>query len=103
VEPEAPPPAREPELVSARPSAVELLAQRVGYLDSGHLSELGLSQRAIEAVWRDCVVVNLPSFSRPLVPVPAFLALMEGNTYCDRCADRVTPGRAQRHTSRAHG
>jgi hypothetical protein len=87
--------------VTERPSAVELLAQGVGYLDSGHLKELGLSQRAIEAVWRDTPVVNLPGFSRPLVSVDAFRALMAGNTYCDRCADRVHPGRSQRHNARA--
>lgn len=75
--------------MSPRPSAAELLAQGTGLLDSGHLRELGLSERAIEAVWRDAVVVDLPSFGRPLVPVEAYLALIAGNTYCDRCGDRV--------------
>jgi hypothetical protein len=79
--------------LSARPSAVELLAQGTGLLDSGHLRELGLSERAIEAVWRDTVVVVLPSFGRPLVPVEAYVALIAGNTYCDRCGNRVRPSR----------
>jgi hypothetical protein len=80
--------------VSARPSAVELLAQCTGFLDSGHLRELGLSERAIQAVWRDCPVVYLPGFGRPLIPVEAFVTFIAGNTYCDRCGDRVRPPRA---------
>jgi hypothetical protein len=87
---------------TTRRSAVELLAQGTGLLDSTHLHELGLSERAIQAVWKNTTVVELPDFVRPLVPVEAYLALIAGHTYCDRCADRVRPGRTQRrHTSRA--
>ena len=56
------------ETAATRRSAVELLAQGVGLLDSGHFRELGLSQRAIEAVWRNVPVVEFPDFARPLVP-----------------------------------
>ena len=87
--------------VSARLSAAELLAQGTGFLDSGHLQELGFSEKAIKAVWRDAPAVRLPTFTRPLVKVEAFQALIAGSTYCDRCADRVRPTRRRRRpTSR---
>ena len=89
--------------VSNRRSAVELLAQQTGLLDSTHLRELGLSQRATEAVWRNEPVVQLPDFGRPLVPVEAYLALIAGHTYCDQCADRVrlsSRGQRQPHPRR---
>lgn len=83
--------------MSARPhrrSAAELLEQGTGLLDSTHLHELGLSQRAVEAIWRNVPVVGLPGFGRPLVPVESYLALITESTYCDRCGDRVRPSRA---------
>jgi hypothetical protein len=76
---------------SNRRSAIELLEQGTGLLDSTHLRELGLSQRAIEAVWRNVPVVELPDFGRPLVQVEAYVALVSRNTFCDRCGDRVRP------------
>jgi hypothetical protein len=82
--------------MSERSSAAELLARGIGFLDSGHFRELGLSERAIEAVWRDCPTVRLPSFDRPLVPVEAYLAFIADHTYCDRCADKVHPSRGRR-------
>lgn len=85
----------------SRRSAVELIEQGTGLLDSTHLRELGLSERAVEAVWKNTPVVEIPGFARPLVPVEAYLALIAGHTYCDRCGDRVRPGRTQRHTSQA--
>ena len=87
--------------VSERPSAAELLEQGVGVLDSTHLVELGWSQRGIEALWRDCPVLQLPGFARPLIRVEAYLAFLDGNTYCDRCGDRVRPSRRNRDTGRA--
>jgi hypothetical protein len=55
------------------------------------LRELGLERRAIDAVYRNCPVVVLDGYSRPLVRVEAFLAYLDGATYCDRCGDRVRP------------
>ncbi|HET9288098.1 MAG TPA: hypothetical protein VFO26_11110 [Gaiella sp.] len=78
--------------MNPRPTAAELLAQGT-LLDSGHFRELGLSERATQAVWRAVSVVYLPGFNRPLVPVEAYLALIAGNTYCDRCGDKVQPTR----------
>jgi hypothetical protein len=42
-------------------------------------------------VFRECPVVVLPGYSRPLVRVRDYLALLDGSTYCDRCGDRVRP------------
>jgi hypothetical protein len=87
--------------VTERRAASELLEQGTGVLDSTHLAELGWSQRGIEALWRDLPVIDVPGFSRPLVRVEAYLAFLEENTYCDRCADRVRPSRRNRDTERA--
>jgi hypothetical protein len=78
--------------VSVRPSAAELLATPGAVLTRSDLRELGLERRAVDAVFRECPVIELPGYSRPLVRVEAYLALLEGSTYCDRCGDRVRPG-----------
>jgi hypothetical protein len=76
-----------------RRSAVELLEQGVGVLDSTHLAELGWSQRGVEALWRNCPVIELDDFARPLLRVEAYVAFLKGHSYCDQCGDRVRPGR----------
>ena len=76
----------------SRPTAAELIAQGTGLLSTSHLRELGLGRRAIDAVFRECPqVIHLPGYSRPMIRVEAYLALLEGSTYCDRCGDRVRP------------
>jgi hypothetical protein len=40
-------------------------------------------------VFRECPVTVLPGFSRPMVQREAYLAFLEGSTYCDRCRDRM--------------
>jgi hypothetical protein len=40
-------------------------------------------------VFRECPVTVLPGFSRPMAQREAYLALLEGSTYCDRDRDRV--------------
>jgi hypothetical protein len=77
--------------VNGRPTAAELLRTDGALLTRTHLRELGLERRAIDAVFRECPVIVLPGYSRPLVRVEAYLALLEGSTYCDRCGDRVRP------------
>jgi len=47
-----------------------------------------LERRAVDAVFRGCPVVVLPGYSRPLVRVADYLALIEASTYC---GDRVRP------------
>ena len=81
------------ERTTERPTAPALLAQGTGLLSRSHLRELGLERRAIDVVFRECPVIVLPGYSRPLVSVEAYLALLEGSTYCDSCGDRVRPGR----------
>jgi hypothetical protein len=77
--------------MSERPSAAELLKTPGALLTRSHFRELGLERRAIDSVFRNCRVVALPGYSRPMIPVEDYLALLEGSTYCDRCGDRVRP------------
>jgi hypothetical protein len=77
--------------VSERPSASELLRTPGALLSRSDLRALGLNRRAVDAVFRECPVVVLPGYGRPLVRVEAYLALLESSTYCDRCGDRVRP------------
>jgi hypothetical protein len=72
-----------------RPTAAQLLQTPGALLTRSHLRELGLERRAIDAVFRECPVIVLPGYTRPMVQVEAYLALLEGSTYCDRCGDRV--------------
>jgi hypothetical protein len=77
--------------LSARPPAVELLKTPGALLTRTDLRELGLERRAVDAVFRECPVVVLPGYKRPMVKVADYLKLLEGSTYCDRCGDRVRP------------
>jgi hypothetical protein len=71
-----------------RPSAAELLEQRTGLLNRGHLRELGLERRAADAVFRACPVVFLPGHSRGYVKVEDYLDFLDRCTYG---RDRVRP------------
>jgi hypothetical protein len=75
--------------VNKRPSAAERLKTPGALLTRSDLRELGLERRAVDAVFRECPVVVLPGYSRPMVRVEAYLALLDGSTYCDRCGDKV--------------
>lgn len=77
--------------MSERPTADELLERPHALLTRSHLRELGLGRRAIDAVFRECPIVELPGYSIPMIRVSAYQALIEGSTYCDRCGDRVRP------------
>jgi hypothetical protein len=57
-------------------------------LSRSDLRELGLERRAVDAVFRGCPVVVLPGYSRPLIHVGDYLALIEQSTYR---GDRVRP------------
>ncbi len=74
-----------------RPSPSELLKTPGALLTRTDLRELGLERRAIDAVFRECPVIVLPGYSRPMVHAEAYLAFLDGATYCDRCGDRVRP------------
>jgi hypothetical protein len=46
-----------------------------------HLRELGLERRAVDGVFRACPVVVLPGYSRPVVRVRDYLALLDESTH----------------------
>jgi hypothetical protein len=77
--------------VTGRPSAAELLETPGALLTRSDLRKLGLERRAVDIVFRECPVIVLPGYTRPMIRVEAYHALLEGSTYCDRCGDRVRP------------
>jgi hypothetical protein len=64
-----------------KPSAVQLVEQGTGLLTRSHLRELGLERRAVDSVFRALPVVVFPGYSRPMVTVKDYLALVESSTY----------------------
>jgi hypothetical protein len=74
--------------VEQHPVAAELLSMRDALLTRTRLRDLGLERRAVDAVFRALPVVALPGYSRPMVRVEDYLALLERNTFRD---DRVRP------------
>jgi hypothetical protein len=77
--------------VSDRPSAAERVQVPEAFLTRSDLRQLGLERRAIDAVFRECPIVVLPGYSRPLVRVRDYLGFLEGATICDRCGNKVRP------------
>ena len=71
-----------------RPPAAELVEREGALLTSSDLAALGLSRRAIEAVFRAVPVVNLPGFSRPMVRADDYRELVKQSIYD---GDRVWP------------
>jgi hypothetical protein len=76
-----------------RPSPAELLTDPEAFLLRTDLTKLGLNRRAVDSAFRNCPVIALPGYDRPMIRVRAFLAFIEGATYCDKCGDRVRPSR----------
>ena len=74
--------------MNARPTPAERLANPDALLSRTDLRELGFERRGVDAVMRACPVVVLPGYSRPLIRVADYLALIESNTYR---GDRVRP------------
>ena len=75
--------------ITVSPSvAVQLIEQGTGLLSRTHLRDLGLERRAVDSIFRALPVVSLPGYSRPLIRVEDYLALVEQCTYAD---DRVRP------------
>jgi len=70
------------------PPAAKRLANPEAFLSSSDLLELGLERRAVDTVFRSLPVVVLPGYSRPLVKVADYVALIEASTYD---GDRVRP------------
>jgi hypothetical protein len=57
-------------------------------LSRSDLRDLGLERRAIDAAFRACPVVELPGYSRPLIRVADYRALI---ARCTFTGDRVRP------------
>ena len=66
--PPLPQPFRRIPAAAAKPTVAELLATPHALLSRGHLRELGLERRAIDAIF-NCPVVALPGYRRPLIRV----------------------------------
>jgi len=64
-----------------KPSAAELLETPGALLSRGDLRDLGLERRAVDAIFRACAVIVLPGYSRPLIRVGDYQALIEASTY----------------------
>ena len=77
--------------MTGRPSAAERLHVPEALFSRSDLRELGLERRAVDVVFRECPVIELPGYSRPLIRVRDYLALLDGATYCDRCGNAVRP------------
>jgi hypothetical protein len=77
--------------VTDRPTAAERVRVPEALLSRSDLRELGLERRAVDVVFRECPIVVLPGYARPLIRVRDYLALLDGATVCERCADRVRP------------
>jgi hypothetical protein len=74
--------------MTERPTPTDRLANPDAFLSRGDLAQLGLERRAVDAIFRACPVVSLPGYSRPLVKVRDYLALLEQSTYA---GDRPRP------------
>jgi hypothetical protein len=73
-------------LTSERPPATTRVLNPDAVLSRSDLRELGYERRAVDAIFRACPVVSLPGYSRPLVRVADYQALIDASTYRD---DRV--------------
>ncbi len=58
----------------------ELLTNPDALLNRTHLRELGLERRAVDAIFRSCPIVALPGYSRPVIRVRDYLALLDEST-----------------------
>lgn len=74
-----------------RPSAAERVHNPDAVLSRTDLRDLGWERRGIDTIFRECPVIALPGYRRPVIRTRDYLALLEGSTYCDRCGDRVRP------------
>lgn len=72
--------------MSVMPSPAERLSRPDAFLSRTDLRELGLERRAVDAVFKELPNVNLPGYSRPLIRVGDYRALIERSTSRD---DRV--------------
>jgi hypothetical protein len=76
---------------SKRPSAEDRVGNPEAVLSRPDLRTLGYERRAIDAIFRECPVISLPGYSRPLIRVSDYLELLERCSYDDRLGNRVRP------------
>jgi hypothetical protein len=74
--------------VSDRPPATKLVETPGAFLSRSDLRNLGLQRRAIDAVFRALPTVHLPGYSKPLIRVEDFRALIAERTYDGKTAIR---------------
>jgi hypothetical protein len=70
--------------MSARLCSADRVANPNAVLTRGDLRELGYERRAVDAIFRACPIVSLPDYSRPLIRVADYLALLEQHTFDGR-------------------
>lgn len=74
--------------MTGRPTPSERLANPDAVLTRTDLRELGWERRAVDAIVRACPAVAIPGYSRTVILVADYLALVEASTYR---GDRVRP------------
>jgi hypothetical protein len=74
--------------VSERVPAAERVHNPDAILSRSDLRELGWERRGVDAIFRDCPVVAIPGYSRPVIRAADYLAYIEQHTYR---GDRVRP------------
>jgi hypothetical protein len=70
--------------LNERLSVAERLVNPDAVLSRSDLRELGYERRAVDAVFRALPIVALPGYSRPLIRVRDYLALVEQSTFDGR-------------------
>lgn len=70
--------------MSNRPPATARLENPGAVLSRSDLRELGYERRAVDAVFRSCPTIILPGYSRPVIQVRDYLALLERSRYDGR-------------------
>jgi hypothetical protein len=73
----------------SRPSAADRVSDPEAVLSRSDLRELGYERRAVDAIFGACAILQLPGYSRPLIRVRDYLALLEASSYDGK--SRVRP------------
>ena len=73
-----------------RPHISELLCNPEALLLRTDLQSLGLTRKAVDAVFRALPVVHIPGYTRPMIRVGDYLRFTSEHTY-SRDDDRVRP------------
>jgi hypothetical protein len=70
------------------PAPEQRLGRPDAVLSRTDLRELGWERRAVDAIFRACPLIAVPGYSRPVIRVGDYRALIAASTYAD---DRVRP------------